>query len=144
MPKGKPFTGKNDPRRNNGGVPREVREVKAQAKEDADELWRLLMKKARKGDRFCIVKGLEWALGKPRLMVELTGKDGKPLDMKASVTIDEQPSDRTAAIIEALERAGIAVAAEAAAGAGAAADAADDVLRAAHAAPNPSGVPPPR
>lgn len=141
-PRGRPFPkGKSG---NPGGQPKSLVEVKRLATENAEELWALLMKRARKGDKVCIVKGLEWALGKPRLAVEITGRDGKPLDLKASVKLDEQPSARTAAIIEALDRAGVLVVAGAARGAAEVADAEDDVLRAAHAAPDASGVPPPR
>lgn len=143
-PRGKPFKKGPDARRSPGGQPKALAEVKQQARNDAGDLWDLLMKRARKGDKFCIVKGLEWALGKPRLAVEITGKDGKPLDLKASVTLDEQPSSRTAAIIEALDRAGVLVVADAARGAAEEADAENNPVHSASAASDAGGVPPPR
>jgi hypothetical protein len=142
-PRGKPFTKGRDGRRNNGGVPKSVREVKALAAADAEKLWGYLMKRAAKGDRFLIKAGLEWALGKPRMTVEMTGKDGQPLEMKASVQVDDEPSTRTAAIIAALERAGVVVASVAVEGAATAADAEADAVHPAPAASDTGGVPSP-
>lgn len=73
---GKPFTGPDDPRRNNGGVPPEVREVKAALALHGMELVDRLMKLARKGNVIAIKTGLEYVLGKPTQSVEVTGKDG--------------------------------------------------------------------
>lgn len=73
---GRPFTGADDPRRNSGGVPPDVREVKAALALEGMELVRALMKLVRKGNVVAIKTGLEYVLGKPKQEVEISGKDG--------------------------------------------------------------------
>lgn len=75
----KPFGPGPDPRRNAGGVPPEVREVKAALALHGMELVERLMALARKGNVIAIKTGLEYVLGKPTQSVEVSGKGGGPI-----------------------------------------------------------------
>lgn len=75
--KGKPFQkGKSG---NPGGVPRETLEVKAIMQEHGSEMVRLLMESARGGNVQAQIRCVEYVLGKPKDLLEMTGKDGVPL-----------------------------------------------------------------
>lgn len=106
-PRGRPFTGADDPRRNNGGVPKEARELKAALMKHGEEIVERFMRLVRKGNTVATVKAMEWIVGKPRQEVELTGKDGGPVDVRSTPAID--PRKLTDEQLEQLE--GILVAA---------------------------------
>lgn len=75
----RPFAPGPNPLRNAGGVPPEVREVKAALALHGMELVKRLMMLARKGNVVAIKTGLEYVLGKPTQSVEVSGKDGGPI-----------------------------------------------------------------
>lgn len=86
MPRGKPFQKGKDPRRNEGGQPPEVREVKAALREAGIDIAEVLKKKAKRGNLYAVVKALEWIIGKPKQELELTGKDGGPIRVRADLS----------------------------------------------------------
>lgn len=115
-PRGKPFTGKDDTRRNNGGVPEVTRKLRdLLATEGASEAVEYLRKCVRgeQKDVYITMSGkvktvpmagknriqagkhvLEFSLPKPKQELELTGKDGAPLNPVTSydlskLTVDE-------------------------------------------------------
>lgn len=72
-PRGKPF-GKNDPRRNNGGVPKEVRDLRLALLDDGEAVHKALMKLVRKGNTHAVLYAHQQLIGKPAQTLKLTGK----------------------------------------------------------------------
>jgi hypothetical protein len=111
-PRGKPFTGKDDPRRNNGGVPKVVREVRKLlsergSKEAVDYLRKCVSGTAKDvhismtgevsnvpmgaKERITAAKTiLEFGTAKPKEVIdlEMSGKDGEPIKTQTTVTYD--------------------------------------------------------
>jgi len=67
------FTGKDDPRRNSGGVPPEVRELRALLVGDAKAIHDALMAAVKEGSVPAIIYAHTQLLGKPKERVEIEG-----------------------------------------------------------------------
>ena len=78
MPKGKPFAPGTSG--NPGGVSREKREfLKALREEDSAEVYAAMMDLIRQRNPTAVLRAWEYVVGKPKEMIELTGKDGAAL-----------------------------------------------------------------
>jgi len=80
-PRGKPFREGPDPRRNLGGVPPEVREIRDALRLKGLEYVKALERATKNGNWAAAVKALEWILGKPTQPVELGG-GAKPIEIR--------------------------------------------------------------
>jgi hypothetical protein len=69
------FTGKDDPRRNNGGIPKAVRELRASLEGDGPEIHRALMELIRGGNAPATIYAHTQLIGKPKERVELSTDD---------------------------------------------------------------------
>jgi hypothetical protein len=78
MPKGKPFAPGTSG--NPGGVSREKREfLKALREEDSATVYEAMMSLVRALNPQAVLRAWEYIVGKPKEMIELTGKDGAAL-----------------------------------------------------------------
>jgi hypothetical protein len=94
-PRGKPFTGRDDPRRNNGGVPREARELRELLKGEAEEIHEQLAALRKAGNVAAILYSHRQLVGDVPQAVDLTLKpspdrppvETKPLDPAGALRV---------------------------------------------------------
>jgi hypothetical protein len=103
-PRGKPFTGADDPRRNNGGQPKEARELRAALLAHGDEIIERFMGLVRAGNSMATCRAMEWVVGKPEQAISVFGEGrtqarGAPnkyyqahLELIASAALPEIPA----------------------------------------------------
>ncbi len=67
------FTKGDDPRRNKGGMPQPIRDLKAALQGDAGEIHKALMKLVKNGNAQAVIYAHTQLIGKPKESVDLSG-----------------------------------------------------------------------
>lgn len=103
MPKGKPFApGESG---NPGGVSKEKREFLAALRgEDSGEVYLAMMDLVRQRNPTAVLRAWEYVVGKPKELIEVTGKDGAALAVQ-NIDPTKLTAEQLAAFIAALRTA---------------------------------------
>jgi hypothetical protein len=70
-PRGRPFSGRDDPRRNKGGVPKEARELREALRAHGEEIVERFLELVRKGNVLATLKAVEHVVGRPEQTVSM-------------------------------------------------------------------------
>ena len=72
----------------------------------AERVYAAFMRLVREGNPPAVLRAVEYIAGKPKELVEVTGKDGKPIESKAEVKHVVVDEGRITRILSVLQRSG--------------------------------------